>query len=155
MSLNVSVLMGRLVRDPELRHTSNGISVTSFTLAVDRDYCPKGQERQADFIDVVAWRKTAEFVCTYFSKGKMVAVQGPIQTRTYTDKYGNNRKAVEIVADKVHFAEPKRDTAPESNNRTYQTAEKTPDISGPSGPAQSGSDDFEEVGDISDDDLPF
>ena len=86
MSLNVSVLMGRLVRDPELRHTSNGISVTSFTLAVDRDYCPKGQERQADFIDVVAWHKTAEFVCTYFGKGKMVAIQGPIQTRTYTDK---------------------------------------------------------------------
>ena len=85
----------------------------------------------------------------------MVAVQGPIQTRTYTDKYGNNRKAVEIVADKVHFAEPKRGAAPESNNRTYQTAEKTPDISGPSSPAQSGSDDFEEVGDISDDDLPF
>jgi single-strand DNA-binding protein len=110
--LNVAVLMGRLTKDPELRQTPNGVSVTTFTIAVDRNYTPKGQERQADFIDIVAWRNTAEFVCKYFRKGQLVAVQGSIQTRSYTDRDGNKRKAVEIVADSVHFAESKRNDSP-------------------------------------------
>ena len=96
--LNVAILMGRLVADPEIRHTPNDIAVTSFTIAVDRSYVKSGAERQADFIDIVAWRATAEFVCKYFRKGQMIAVQGSIQTRSYTDKDGNKRKAFEIVA---------------------------------------------------------
>ena len=94
--LNVAVVMGRLVADPELRHTPSDVAVTSFTLAVDRSYVKSGTERQADFIDVVAWRSTADFVCKYFRKGQMMAVHGSIQTRTYTDKDGNKRKATEI-----------------------------------------------------------
>ena len=109
--LNTAILMGRLCADPELKHTSNNIAVTSFTLAVDRSYVKSGTERQTDFIEIVAWRSTAEFVCRYFRKGQLVAVQGSIQTRSYQDKEGNKRKAFEIVADNVHFAEPKRDTA--------------------------------------------
>ena len=103
--LNNVVLMGRLTADPELRHTPNDIPVTSFTLAVDRSYVKSGADRQTDFIDIVAWRSTAEFVCRYFRKGLLVAVQGSIQTRSYQDKEGNKRKAFEIVADNVHFAE--------------------------------------------------
>jgi single-strand DNA-binding protein len=138
--LNVSVLMGRLVADPELRQTPNGVSVTSFTLAVDRSYVKQGQERQTDFIDIVTWRSTAEFACKYFRKGQLVAVQGSIQTRSYTDKDGNKRKAVEIVADHVHFAESKKDLG---NNNTYPTH----------GYADVDTGDFEEI--PSDDDLPF
>lgn len=108
--LNTTILMGRLTADPELRHTPNNVAVTSFTLACDRSYVKAGAERQVDFIDIVAWRNTAEFVSRYFRKGQLVAVQGSIQTRTYTDKDGNKRKAFEIVADNVHFAEPKRDS---------------------------------------------
>ena len=146
--LNVAVLMGRLTKDPELRQTPNGVSVTTFTIAVDRDYTPKGQERQADFINIVAWRSTAEFVCKYFHKGQLVAVQGPIQTRTYTDKDGIKRKAFEIVASNVHFAEPKRDSnSQQSNKNTYQPAEKSPDIQA------DDTGDFEEMPD--DGDLPF
>lgn len=145
--LNVVVLMGRLTADPELRHTPNGVSVTSFTVACDRSYCKQGEERQTDFIDIVAWRNTAEFVCKYFSKGQLIAVQGSIQTRSYTDKQGNKRKAFEIVADNVHFAEPKRDSSPQqSNNSPYHAAEKAPDIA-------AGKDEFEEI--PSDEDLPF
>lgn len=107
--LNVSVLMGRLVADPELRHTTSDIAVTSFTIAVDRSYVKSGAERQADFIDIVAWRNTAEFVCKYFRKGQLIAIQGSIQTRIYQDKDGNKRKVFEIVADNVHFAESKKD----------------------------------------------
>lgn len=121
--LNLCCLMGRLTADPEPKVTPNGISVVSFTLAVDRSYAPKGQERQCDFINIVAWRKTADFVCQHFSKGQLIALQGAIQTRSYTDKEGNKRKAFEIVADQVHFAEPKR----ESSKNTYQ-AGASPDI---------------------------
>ena len=84
--LNVAVVMGRLVADPELRHTPSDVAVTSFTLAVDRSYVKSGTERQADFIEVVAWRSTADLVCKYFRKGQMMEVHGSIQTRTYTDK---------------------------------------------------------------------
>lgn len=160
--LNVAVIMGRLVADPELRHTSGDIAVTSFTVAVDRSYVKAGTDRQADFIDVVAWRSTAEFVCKYFHKGQQIAVQGSIQTRSYTDKDGNKRKAVEIVADNVHFAEPKRDnygggasygTPPPPAPGGYQQR-PTPAME-QAAPAYVSGDtgDFEEV--PTDDDLPF
>lgn len=106
--LNKVILMGRLTDDPELRHTQSNIPVTSFTLAVDRAYS-KDREKITDFIEVVAWRSTAEFAFKYFRKGQLVAVVGSIQTRVWEDKQGNKRKAVEVVADEVHFAEPKRD----------------------------------------------
>ena len=100
--INNVVLMGRLTADPELRTTTGGISVTSFTVAVDRQY-KQGDERQADFINVVAWRNTADFVTTYFKKGQMIAIQGRLETRNYEDKNGNKRVAVEVIADNVSF----------------------------------------------------
>lgn len=109
--LNQVSLMGRLTADPELRHTPNDIAVTTFTLAVNRSYVKQGAERQADFIDIVAWRSTAEFVCRYFKKGQMMAVTGSIQTRNYTDKEGKNRKAFEVVADNVYFTESKNNNS--------------------------------------------
>ncbi len=150
--LNVAVIMGRLVADPELRHTPNGVAVTTFTLAVDRSYTPKdGGEKQTDFIDVVAWRNTAEFVCKYFSKGRMIAVHGSIQTRTYTDKENNKRKAFEIVASDVNFADSKRDGAAQGN---FDNSQKPAAFSEPAPAYSSGSnEDFEEI--LGDDDLPF
>ena len=154
--LNACILMGRLTADPELRTTQNGKSVTSFSMAVERDFQQDG-ERQADFIDVVAWRGTAEFICKYFRKGRMLAIQGHIQTRTYTDKDGNKRKAVEVVADKVSFTGEKAEPSEHEPSRIegYEPAGKTrnpvaaPDVGFESGtPA-----DFAEV--PSDDDLPF
>jgi single-strand DNA-binding protein len=111
--LNHVVLMGRLTRDPEVRHTQSGIPVASFTLAVDRDYGPKGADKQADFINIVAWRNTAEFVGKYFGRGQLVAVSGRLQVRDYTDQSGQKRYFTEVVADNVYFAEPKRDRAPQ------------------------------------------
>ena len=108
--LNKAILMGRLVADPELRRTPNNNSVTSFTLAVNRSFVRQGEQPQTDFIDIVAWGKTAEFVSRYFVKGQLVAVAGRIQTRNWEDKQGNKRKTVEVVAEEVHFAEPKRDS---------------------------------------------
>ena len=100
--LNVIALMGRLVADPELRHTPNGIATCTFRIAVDRNFVRAGEERKADFIDIVAWRQSAEFVCKYFHKGNMIAVNGSLQTRNYEDKNGNKRTAYEVVADNVH-----------------------------------------------------
>ena len=91
--LNVVALMGRLVADPELRHTPNGVATCTFRIAVDRSFVRAGEERKADFIDIVVWRQTAEFVCKYFHKGNLIAVDGSIQTRTYEDKTGNKRYA--------------------------------------------------------------
>lgn len=142
--LNRVCLLGRLVADPELRTTSSGISVTSFTVAVNRAYVKSGAEREADFIDVVAWRNTAEFVCKYFHKGQLVALEGSLQTRTYTDRDGNKRKAVEVVADNVYFAEPKRDGYSQPNDSFQAPA---PSFS------SGSSSDFEEI--AGDDDLPF
>ncbi len=101
--INCAVIMGRLTADPELRTTTSGTSVTSFTVAVDRNYVKQGEERQTDFINVVAWRSTAEFINRYFYKGSMIAVEGSIQTRNYEDKNGNKRTAVEVIADNVSF----------------------------------------------------
>ena len=103
--LNKIILMGRLTRDPELRKTGNGTAVTSFTLAVDRDYKPQDGERETDFIDVVAWRGTAEFVFKYFSKGRMAVVEGRLQVRDWTDKDGNKRRSTEVIADSVYFGD--------------------------------------------------
>ena len=146
--LNTAILMGRLTADPELRHTTSSIPVVRFTLAVDRSYVPQGGERQTDFIDVVAWRKTAEFVSRYFRKGMLVAVQGSIQTRSYTDNQNIRRKAFEIVADNVHFAESKRDANSGGNYSRPETMNE------PAPAYTSGNTgDFEEI--PSDDDLPF
>jgi len=108
--LNCAVIMGRLVADPELRSTQSGKNVTSFRVAVDRGYVKPGEERQADFIDVVAWERSAEFVTRFFRKGSMIAVQGRIQTRNYEDKSGNKRTAFEIVADNVSFTGSKSES---------------------------------------------
>ena len=137
---NLVVLTGRLTADPELKTTQSGLCVTSFSIAVDRRF-RSGEERQTDFINIVAWRQQAEFVAKYFKKGNLIGIQGSIQTRKYTDKNGNNRTAFEVVADNIQFVESKRDSA------------------GNSEPAQSysnaGSNDFADLGDMSDDDLPF
>lgn len=112
--INSAVIMGRLTADPELRQTQSGISVARFSVAVERPYSKDG-ERQTDFLDVVAWRNTADFVCRYFVKGQMIAISGSIQARTYTDRDGNRRKSVEIVADGVSFCGDK----PERKAQTY------------------------------------
>ena len=108
--INSVVIMGRLTADPELKTTNSGLSVTSFTVAVERPYKKDGKERETDFINVVAWRQTAEFVSRYFSKGSMIAVQGSIQTDKYKDKSGNSRTSFQVVADKASFCGSKKET---------------------------------------------
>ena len=105
MSLNRIILMGRLTRDPELRRTQSGVSVTSFSLAVDRDFKGQSGERETDFIDIVAWRQTAEFVSKYFTKGRMAVVEGRLQIRDWKDKDGNNRRSAEVYAENVYFGD--------------------------------------------------
>ena len=109
MSLNSAIIMGRLTADPELRTTNSGVAVTSIRVAVDRDYVKPGEERQADFINVVAWRGTAAFIERYFKKGQLICVQGSLQSRNYEDKDGNKRTTAEVVADQVYFGDSKRD----------------------------------------------
>lgn len=104
--LNVVVLTGRLTKDPELKHTANNLAVTSFPIAVDRQY-RSGEEKKTDFINIVAWRSSAEFITKYFKKGQQIAIEGSIQTRTYEDKNGNKRTAFEVIANSVHFVESK------------------------------------------------
>ncbi len=149
--LNVVAIMGRLVADPELRTTGNGTNVCSFRIACDRNFVQQGQQRQADFIDVVAWRQSAEFVTKYFQKGSLVAVEGSLQSRQYQDKNGNNRTAVEVVASQICFAGPKKpggqpvDDGGEAPPKDYR--EPAPAYS------QGSADDFAVISD--DDDLPF
>ena len=108
--LNHITIMGRLVRDPELRRTGSGIAVASFTVAVDRDFGSRdGGERETDFIDCVAWRQTGEFVSKYFTKGRMIVVSGRLQIRSWNDKDGNKRRTAEVVADNCYFGDSKRD----------------------------------------------
>lgn len=109
--INRVVLMGRLVADPELKTISSGIETTSFRIAVDRSYVKQGEERKADFFNIVCWRQTAVFVCRYFGKGSMIAVDGQLQTRTYQANDGTNRYVVEVLADNVSFTGEKRDGA--------------------------------------------
>ena len=142
--LNCAVIMGRLTADPELRQTPSGVSVTRFTVAVDRGYVKAGEERKADFITVVAWRQTAEFVTRYFSKGSMIAVQGAIQTGSY-EKDGIKRSTFEIVADNVSFCGSKSESSTGGAPRMNDTAATS---------FSNGSiDDFAAIAD--DDDLPF
>ena len=110
--LNKIIIMGRLTRDPELRRTASSTAVAGFTLAVDRDFKSQNGEKSTDFIDVVAWRNTAEFVAKYFTKGRMAVVEGRLQIRDWKDKDGNNRRSAEVVADNVYFGDSKRDGAP-------------------------------------------
>lgn len=147
--MNNIVLMGRLTRDPELRHTQSGTPVASFTLAVDRRFAPKdGGERQTDFIDVVAWQGTAEFVSKYFIKGQMAAVTGRLQIRDWTDKEGNKRRSAEVVAENIYFTESKK-----SREASYGQTDGRDDYSAAYAPPVTGSD-FAEL-DMDDGELPF
>ena len=139
---NLVVLTGRLTADPELKTTSSGISVTTFSIAVNRRY-RAGEETETDFINIVAWRQSAEFVAKYFKKGNLIGIEGSIQTRRYQDKNGNNRTAFEVVANNVQFVESKRDSAP-SNMGVEPSAFSNADVN-----------DFADLGDATDDDLPF
>ena len=113
--LNKIIIMGRLTADPELRRTGNGIAVTSFTLAVDRDFSSKdGGEKETDFIDCVAWRNTGEFVAKHFTKGRMAIAAGRLQIRSYNDRDGNKRRAAEVIVDNVYFGESKNSSPDQS-----------------------------------------
>jgi len=144
--VNSVVLMGRLTSDPELKTTNGGVSVTSFAIAVDRNFQRQGEERQTDFINIVAWRQSAEFISRYFRKGSMIAIEGSIQTRKYVDKNNQNRTAFEVVVDRASFCGSKSESgggaprldAPPAQAASYSSAE---------------SGDFEEI--QGDDDLPF
>lgn len=114
--LNKIFIMGRLTRDPELRRTQGGNAVTSFALAVDRDFKSADGTKETDFIDVVAWRNTAEFAAKYFTKGRMAVVEGRLQMRDWTDKEGNKRRIAEVVADNIYFGDSKREDAPAGNS---------------------------------------
>ncbi len=159
--LNRIIIMGRLVRDPELRTTQSGTPVTSFTLAVDRDFKSRDSgEKSTDFIDVVAWRQTAEFVCKYFTKGRMAVAEGRLQIREWKDRDGNNRRTAEVVADNVYFADSKRD-AESAGSYTGSPAYGSAPAYGGSGsygggyaPASSEPSGFAEIDD-QDGDLPF
>lgn len=124
--MNVAALTGRLTADPELKHTPNGIAVTSFCVAVNR----RTKDRQADFIDVVAWRCTAEFVCKYFRKGQMIAVKGSIQTRNYTDRDGNKRSATEVLAENAEFCESKKEPQPVGISDSSEISDEYEEILG-------------------------
>lgn len=148
--LNHIVIMGRLTRDPELRRTGSGTAVTSFTVAVDRDFSGRdGGEREADFIDCVAWRHCGEFVSKHFTKGSMIVVSGRLQIRSWTDKDGNKRRTAEVVAENVYFGDNKRG-AGNQNNSTYAA----PTNGGYSTPAAAPASDFAMLED-DDAQLPF
>ena len=117
--LNKIIIMGRLVRDPELRRTGSGTAVTSFSLACDRDFKSQSGEKETDFIEVVAWKNTAEFVSKYFSKGRMAVVEGRLQIRDWTDKSGNKRITAEVVADNVYFADSKRSESNDNQKENF------------------------------------
>ena len=151
--LNVVAIMGRIVADPELRTTQAGHSVCSFRIACDRSYVQQGQERQADFIDIVAWRKQADFVSKHFQKGSMIAVEGSLQTRQYQDKNGNNRTAVEVVANNISFAGAKRQDGQSAPSYEQQTASHVKQAKAQTSFAQGSADDFAVIDD--NDDLPF
>ena len=151
--LNHIIIMGRLTRDPELRRTGTGVAVTSFTVAVDRDFGKnENGEKETDFIDCVAWRQTGEFVSKYFTKGRMAVVSGRLQIRSWTDKDGNKRRTAEVVADNVYFGDSKRDGEATASYGSY-AAPAAPSFGGYSAPAAPASD----FAMLSDDDaqLPF
>lgn len=139
---NLVVLTGRLTADPELKTTNSGISVTRFSIAVNRNY-RAGEEQQTDFINIVAWRQRAEFITKYFKKGSMIGIEGSIQTYKYQDKNGNNRTAFEVVVNNAQFVESKRDGSASAPAADEPASFSNADVS-----------DFAEIGDM-DDDLPF
>ena len=154
--INKAILVGRLTRDPEVRQTQSGLSVVSFTVACDRPYSSNG-ERQADFINCVAWRQTADFIGRYFRKGNAIGIDGSIQTRSYQDKDGNNRTATEVVVDRVSFVESKsaanRNTGSASDFDNYSGSNANQNNSNNENYSSGSVDDFEEL--ESDTDLPF
>ena len=117
--LNKIIIMGRLTRDPELRRTGSGTAVTSFSLACDRDFKSQSGDKETDFIEVVAWKNTAEFVSKYFSKGRMALVDGRLQIRDWTDKAGNKRTTAEVVAENVYFADSKRSESNDNQKENF------------------------------------
>ena len=144
--INNVVLMGRLVATPELRNTQTGVAVTSFTLAVERSFARAGEQRQADFINCVAWRNSAEFISRYFQKGSMLAITGSLQTRNYEDKNGNKRTATEVIVDQASFCGSKAETGTSGYSAPSAMPEAPSFSTGSIG-------DFEEI--AGDDDLPF
>ncbi len=155
--LNKAILMGRLTADPDVRQTNTGVSVTTFTLAVDRGYAKPGEEKQTDFIGITCWRNTADFVGKYFKKGQLVAVEGSIRTRNYTDNNGNKRYVTEVVANEVFFAEGKKnsDSAYTSPSPFSQPAAETYSQNTSSFEQSSSVETYTNVDFAGDDDLPF
>lgn len=158
--LNVVAIMGRLVADPELKTTQSGVSVCRFRIACDRGFVRHGEERKADFIDIVAWRQQADFVCKYFGKGSLIAVDGRLQTEPYQAKDGTNRTRIEVVANNVSFAGAKAADKPAARSFDQQTASYAREANAAqnapqpaSGYSQGGADDFAVISD--DEDLPF
>ena len=151
--LNKIFIMGRLTRDPELRRTQSGTPVTSFSLAVDRDYKSQSGEKETDFIDVVAWRSTAECVAKYFTKGRMAVVEGRLQMRDWTDKDGNKRRSAEVVADNLYFGDSRRDSDSGSGNYGGGNSGYSAPAGGYAAPV-GGASGFAEI-DEEDGDLPF
>lgn len=154
--LNKIILMGRLTRDPELRKTQSGTSVASFSLAVDRDFKGQNGEKETDFIDIVAWRHTADFVSKYFTKGRMAVVEGRLQIRDWEDRDGNKRRSAEVIAENVYFGDSKKDDGHGGGQNSantggygggYKVAGRPVDVPGPSS-------DFAEIGE-EDGELPF
>lgn len=149
---NKSILMGRICNDLELKTTQNGIAVLSFRLAVDRNYQTKGEEKKTDFFNIVAWRTTAEFISNYFSKGKMILVDGELQTRQYTDKNGSTQNVVELIVASAHFTGEKKDQTQGTESATDNIAQgRTATYGTPIVTPNSA--DFVETG--TDDDYPF
>ena len=150
--LNTAAVMGRLTADPELKHTPSGVAVTSFTLAVDRNYTKPGEERQTDWINVVAWRGAAEFICKYFTKGRMIAVSGSLQTRIWEDKNGSKHKAVELVAKQISFCGDKVKDVSRGEAAGQEPPKAAPQEEPVQDFTQGSLDDFVE---LDDSDLPF
>ena len=133
MALNHITIMGRFVADPEIRRTASGVAVTNFTIACDRDFGNNG-EKETDFVEIVCWRNTAEFVSKYFSKGRMAVVSGRLQIRSWNDKDGNKRKTAEVVADNVYFGDSKSDSQNQNSGYVgFVKAENVPNITPPNG----------------------
>ena len=155
--LNKVILMGRMVSDPELKTTTSNLSVASFSVAVERNYVKQGSERETDFINVVAWRQTAEFVCKYFSKGQLIALDGTLQTRSYKDRDGNNRYITEVVTDNVYFTGDRKNDnfsqqSTTKNTKQNNTRQSNNQYNKPPANNYGGYSDYEMP---TDDDLPF
>ena len=152
MAFNKVILVGNLVADPELKQTPSGVSVVSFTLAVQRRFAKPDDAQQADFISIVAWRQTAEFISRYFSKGKSILICGSIQSRSYTDQNGQKRYVTEVVADEATFVEKKSSDSPRANGDNMFYGQEPPQQNFGGNAPRAAETNFEDVGE---DDLPF